>query len=73
MSPTTTRRWAQRLLADLERIKWLLWHGNQHRARETIGFFVDDVDGLEVDYPNLRKFVRTAHEFAVYIAATPTA
>ena len=46
------------LLAELERIKWLLWHGNQHRARETISFFLYDVDGLEVDYPNLSKFVR---------------
>jgi hypothetical protein len=25
-----------RLLADLERIKWLLWHGNQHRAQASI-------------------------------------
>ena len=57
------------LLADLERIKWLLWHGNQHRTGETIGFFLNDVDGLEVDYPNLRKFARTAHEFDVYIAS----
>ena len=57
------------LLAELERIKWLLWHGNQHRAGETIGFFLDDVDGLEVDYPNLSKFARAAHEFAVYIAS----
>lgn len=57
------------LLADLERIKWLLWHGNQHRAGQTIGFFLDDVDGLEMDYPNLPKFARTAHEFAVYIAS----
>ena len=59
----------QNLLADLERIKWLLWHGNQHRAGETIGFFLDDVDGMQVDYSNLRKFARTAHEFAVYIAS----
>lgn len=57
------------LLAELERIKWLIWHGNQHRAEETIEFFLDDVDGLEVDYPNLRKFARAAHEFAVYIAS----
>lgn len=57
------------LLSDLERIKWLLWHGNQYRAEETIGFFLDDVDTLEVDYPNLPKFSRAAHEFAVYIAA----
>jgi hypothetical protein len=57
------------LLTDLERIKWLLWHGNQHRAEETIGFFLDDVDALQVDYPNLHKFARAAHEFGVYIAA----
>jgi len=57
------------LLTDLERIKWLLWHGNQHRAGEAIGFFLDDVDALEVDYPNLHKFARAAHEFGVYIAA----
>jgi Adenylate and Guanylate cyclase catalytic domain len=57
------------LLTDLERIKWLLWHGNQHRAGKTIGFFLDDVDALQVDYPNLHKFARAAHEFGVYIAA----
>jgi hypothetical protein len=57
------------LLAELERIKWLLWHGNQHRAQESIGIFEDGVAGLEVDYPNLRKLARTAHEFAVYIAS----
>jgi hypothetical protein len=55
-----------RLLADLERIKWLLWHGNQHRARASIDIFEDDVDGLEVAYPNLGKFAKSAHEFAVY-------
>jgi hypothetical protein len=59
----------QSLLEELERIKWLLWHGNQHRAGETISFFLDDVDGLEVDYPNLSKFVRAAQEFSVYIAS----
>jgi hypothetical protein len=58
-----------KLLADLERIKWLLWHGNQHRAGQTISFFLDDVDGLEVDYPNLSKFARAAQEFSVYIAS----
>ena len=56
-----------RLLAELERIKWLLWHGNQHRARTSIGDLEEDVDGLEIDYPNLRKFAKSAHEFAVYI------
>ena len=56
-----------RLLAELERSKWLLWHGNQHRAQESIGILEVDVDGLEVDYPNLRKFAKSTHEFAVYI------
>jgi hypothetical protein len=56
-----------RLLAELERSKWLLWHGNQHRAQEAIGILEDDVDGLEVDYQNLRKFAKSVHEFAVYI------
>jgi hypothetical protein len=53
----------------LGRVKWLLWHGNQYRAGETIGFFLDDVDALQVDYPNLHKFARAAREFGVYIAA----
>ena len=34
-----------------------------------IGFFEDDVGGLEVDYPNLGKFARATHEFAVYITS----
>ena len=31
--------------------------------------FDGDVDGLEVNYPNRRKFARAAHEFHVYIAS----
>src|SRR5215207_1426665 len=58
-----------RLLASLDSVKWLLWHGNQHRAGEEIAVFEDDVDGLTMDYPNLGKFARAAHEFAVYIAS----
>ena len=58
-----------RLLTLLDRIKWLLWHGNQYRADEEIAFFENDVDDLEVDYPNLGKLKRAAHEFAVYIAS----
>jgi len=59
----------QRLLDSLESIKWLLWHGNQRRSQQEIGFFEEDVDGLELDYPHLGKFVRAAHEFAVYITS----
>jgi hypothetical protein len=57
------------LRKSLERIKWLLWHGNLQRALAVIEDFEEDVDELDVDYPNLRKFARTAHEFAVYITS----
>jgi hypothetical protein len=57
-----------RLLADFERIKWRLWHGDLHRALEEVGDLEDEVDGLEVAYPNLGRFKRATHEFAVYIA-----
>jgi hypothetical protein len=59
----------QRLLESLGSIKWLLWHGNQHRSREEIGFFESEVDGLALDYQYLGKFARAAHEFAVYIGS----
>ena len=57
-----------RLLRTLERIKWLLWHGNGHRARQYAGDLRDVAD-LELDYPHLSKFARSAHEFAVYITS----
>ena len=38
-----------RLLASLDSIKWLLCHGNQHRAGEEIALLEDDVDGLAMD------------------------
>ena len=55
------------LLHSIERMKWLLWHGNLQRAETVIESFEDDVDALESDYPNLRKFTRFAREFTVYI------
>lgn len=56
------------LLEDLERLKWRLWHGDIHRASEELGDLEDEVDGLEVTYPNLGRFRRAMHELAVYIA-----
>lgn len=57
------------LLKALERIKWLLWHGNLQRAFTVIEDFEEDVDDLNVGYPNQSKFRRAAHEFAVYITS----
>src|SRR3954470_18153491 len=62
-------RAGSRLLDDLQRIKWLLWHGNTYRVRDEIDSFEYQVAGLEVPYANLPKFVTAAHAFAVYIAA----
>jgi hypothetical protein len=61
-------RTGSRLLAEIERIKWLLWHGNLQRASRVIEDFEAGVDALDVDYPNLRRFAKATHEFAVYIA-----
>jgi hypothetical protein len=52
-------------VAELERSKSLLWYGNQHRAQESICILEDDVDGLEADYPNLRRFAKSVHDFVV--------
>ncbi len=32
-----------RLLREMERVKWLLWHGNGHRARQRAENLRDDV------------------------------
>jgi hypothetical protein len=57
-----------RLLADIERIKWLLWHGNLYRAGPAMDDLQEEVEALEADYPHRGKFARAAREFAVYIA-----
>jgi len=49
-----------RLLRTLERINWPLWHGNGHRARQQADDLRDDAKGLELDYPHLGKFARSA-------------
>ncbi len=57
-----------RLLADLERIRWRLWHGDIHRALEEIRDLEDEVEGVELAYPHLARFKRATREFRVYIA-----
>lgn len=57
----------KKLLRQLERIKWLLWYGNQHRARLETGNLCEDVASLDLNHQHLKRFRRTAHELAVYI------
>lgn len=59
----------ERLLADIERIKWLLWHNNLHRAGLAMDDLQADVEGLEADYPLCGKFARAVREFTIYIAS----
>ena len=58
-----------RLIKELERIKWKLWHGNTIGAQQVIEDFGTDLSELETDYPNLRKFITATREFAAYIAS----
>lgn len=58
-----------RLLCEFERTKWLLWHGNHYRAQQHADHLRDDVKALELDYPHLGKFARSAQEFAAYITS----
>src|SRR3954447_23227661 len=44
----------ERLLDSLKSIKWLLWHGNQHRSRQEIGFFEAEPDQLRRAIPRRR-------------------
>jgi hypothetical protein len=51
----------KRLLADLERIKWFLWHGNHYRARQIIESFEYDVDALEAS--NVSSLINYGERF----------
>ena len=56
--------------AKLDRIKWLLWHGNAPDAIDDVECLADDVAGALEEDPtsaSLRKLGKTLGEFATYI------
>jgi len=56
--------------AALERIKWLLWHGNAPDAIDHIECLADDIAGALEENPtsaSVRKLATTLGEFATYI------
>jgi hypothetical protein len=65
----------EKILKELERVKWFLWHGNVFRADETLTDLMFDVDGaIEEDrearrpiHLVLKKLARALEEFATYI------
>ena len=70
-SALTEAATAEAKAAALERIKWLLWHGNAPDAVDDIECLVDDVTAELEDNPtsaSLRKLAAALGEFATYIA-----
>jgi hypothetical protein len=56
-------------LTVVERIKYLLWHGNVHRALEELEDLTYSLDGEEPPGPAAKKLLRAANEFRIYIGA----
>jgi hypothetical protein len=56
------------VLQDLERLKWLLWHGNVFRALQVIRDLEFDLDG-EGTSQDQRKLFKAVTEFGGYIRA----
>ena len=62
-----------RIGADLDKLKWLLWHGNTFRADQLLSWLEDDlyVDDEAEDPPEVQvKLARYLGEFATYIRAS---
>jgi hypothetical protein len=65
----------ERILKDLERVKWFLWHGIVFRADEMLTDLMFEVDGaMDEDHEArqpahlvLEKLARALEEFATYI------
>ncbi len=55
--------------ADLERLNWLLWHGNVFRALHLLSDRDDEVDAWRAETPAAGKLAKAVHEFHGYIAA----
>jgi hypothetical protein len=70
-SARTETATAEAKAASLERIKWLLWHGNAPDAVDDVECLIDDVTAELEDNPtsaSLRKLAAALGEFATYIA-----
>jgi hypothetical protein len=64
--------WTERRLADLERLKWLLWHGHARHALEAAEGFAEDAWCMEEEASGEAKTKPArlrvaAEEFAVYL------
>jgi len=55
------------IAADLERVKWYLWHGNVFRGQQVIEHVQWELEDLDEAVPASRKLARTVAEFHTYI------
>ena len=55
------------LQKQLESIKWYLWHGNVYEALLKIEDCDWELEWTQCEYSNLRKLIKTLHEFRTYI------
>jgi len=53
---------------QLQRLRWLLWHGNVFRALQVLGDLAMDLD-VEDPEPVQRKLLKAVTEFATYVRA----
>jgi hypothetical protein len=62
---------AARIGADLDKLKWLLWHGNTFRADQVLSWLEDDLYTDPAENPSEAqvKLARYVTEFATYIRA----
>jgi hypothetical protein len=57
----------QHIEANLERVKWYLWHGNVFRALQVLGDIETDLESVDNASPVLDKLEKTVGEFSTYI------
>jgi len=60
------------IAADLDRIKWLLWHGNVFRTLQLLDDLHDELDAWSEETLAVTKLAKAVREFRGYIAANRT-
>lgn len=53
--------------ADLERVKWYLWHGNVEKALDIIDLCYMQCEGGDIQYEHRKKFKKYLSDVMTYI------
>ncbi len=68
-NPELAAEVAAEVAEELERLKWLLWHGNVFRALQTVDDLQIDLDNTEHPSREQQKLLKMVTEFGGYIRA----